>query len=135
MAIMRPPQGVRGGEGPPYGSEVSIFKMIKSIRKWIHFSKIAPFFLPKNPFFLRKPSKNWADFTGISDIFRKIILKFSIFMIPYKAIEIQVDSIIKLRKLSKESSKYSLDRGLLRRISEDPRFRQIFSICIRKSQW
>ena len=47
-----------------------------------------------------------------------------------------MDFIIKLRKLSEESSKYSLDReGLLRKITEDPKFRKIFSIYIRKSQW
>ena len=69
------------------------------------FFKKSNIFLAKNFFFfLRKFLKNWADFTGIFELFRKIILEFSIFMITYKAKEIhggfyyQVEKIIQ-RKL------------------------------------
>ena len=34
-----PPRRGSGGEGPPDDSEVSFFKTIQNIRKWIHFSK------------------------------------------------------------------------------------------------
>ena len=66
--------GGAGGEGPPDGSEVSFFKTIQSIRKLIDFSKISTFLLPKNPFFLRKPAKNCADFNEFL-IFSKNYLK------------------------------------------------------------
>ena len=46
-----PPAGGPGAEGPPDGSEVSFFKTMQSIRKWIEFSKISTFFLPKKIYF------------------------------------------------------------------------------------
>ena len=71
--------GGPGGYGPPDGSEVSFFKTIQSIRKWIHFSKIAHFFLTENTFFLdrkyifsNKNFKNRSYFTRISEYFGKI---------------------------------------------------------------
>ena len=60
-----PPAGGPGGLGPPDGSEVSFCQTMQSIRKWIEFSNISIFFLPKNRFFLRKNSKNWTYLTGI----------------------------------------------------------------------
>ena len=73
-----PPAGGPGGEGPPDGSEVSFFKTIQSIWKWIEFSKISIFFLPQKPFFLRKNSKNWTNLTRIYEFFRKIFENFQI---------------------------------------------------------
>ena len=67
-----PTQGVRGAKAPLDGSEVSFFKAIQSIRKWIHFSKIEHFFLPENPFFQWKIPK--------SDIFHK---NFCVFLKKY----------------------------------------------------
>ena len=52
-AIKRPRQGVRG-EGPPNSSEVSLCKTIQSIWKWIHFSKMATFFVPKRSILSKK---------------------------------------------------------------------------------
>ena len=49
-----PTAGGPGGEGPPDGSEVSFFKTIHSIWKWIHFSKMSTFFFPIDPFFPKK---------------------------------------------------------------------------------
>ena len=45
--------------------------------------------------FLRKLSKNGTDFTRISEVFRKIKLKFSIFMIHINPEKFPVDSIIR----------------------------------------
>ena len=64
-----PPRRGPGGEGPPDGSEVSFFQTMQSIRKWIEFSKISIFFLPKNLFFSKKKfeklnifDRNWWIF-------------------------------------------------------------------------
>ena len=54
--------------------------------------------MPEKIHFLRKLSKNGTDFTRISEFFRKIKLKFSIFMIHINPEKFPVDSIIKLRK-------------------------------------
>ena len=62
-------------------------------------------------FFLRKLSKNGIDFTRISEFFRKIILKFSIFMIPYKSREIRSGFYYQVEKIILKSSKNRLDRG------------------------
>ena len=74
-AITCPPQGSGGRSPPPVGSEVSFFQTIQSIRKWIEFSKISTFYLPKNLFFLRKISKNWKYLTGICEFFWNNYLK------------------------------------------------------------
>ena len=49
-----PPRRGSGGKGPPDGSEVSFFKTIQSIWKWIHFSKMSTFFFPKRSIFSKK---------------------------------------------------------------------------------
>ena len=65
------------------------------------FFKNINIFLPKNSFFLRKLSKNGTDFTKISEYFRKIILKLSIVMIPYKSREIPGEFYYLVEKLIK----------------------------------
>ena len=97
-AITRAPQGVRGRR-PQDGSEVSFFQTMQSIRKWIEFSKIATFFLPKKFIFSKKNSKNWTYLTGIYNFFRIIIWKFSYFMKPINPEKISVNSLIWLRNL------------------------------------
>ena len=87
-AITRPRQVVRGGEGPPDGSEVSFFKTMQSIRKAIQFSKISIFFLPKNFFFIRKISKNRTYLRGISEFFSNNYGKIFNFYDTYKSREI-----------------------------------------------
>ena len=52
-AIKRPRRG-SAGECPPDGSEVSFFKTIGSIWKWIHLSKMSTFLFPKRPIFSKK---------------------------------------------------------------------------------
>ena len=76
MAIMRPPQRVLGAEAPRMVSKFHFLKRFIVLAKESIFQKSATFFLPKNPFLLRKISKNGADFTGISYVFRMSILKF-----------------------------------------------------------
>ena len=80
-----------GGPGvaaaTPDGSEVSFFKMIQRIWKGINFSKRTTFFLPNTPCFLRKITKNWTDFRGISDFYQKNYLRIKVFMIPTKSRE------------------------------------------------
>ena len=74
-----PPQGVRGGN-PPDGREVSFFKTIQSIRKWIHFSKISTFFLSEKSIFSKKNFEKWNIFCKNFRTFSKNyfkILKFS----------------------------------------------------------
>ena len=101
--IKRPPQGFRGAKAPRMVVKFHFLKRFKVLENESIFQKVQHFSCRKLHFFLRKLSKNWADFTWISDIFRKI-LKFSIFMITYSAKEIhggfyyQVEKIIK-RKL------------------------------------
>ena len=90
-AITRPPHG-SGRRSPPDGSEVSFFKTIQSIWKWIHFSIIATFSWPKNPIFIRKISKNWTYFTRISEFLRKIILKFHLLWFPINPEKFSVNS-------------------------------------------
>ena len=68
--------GGPGGEGPPDASEVSFFKTIQSIRKWIHFSKIEHIFLPENPFFSKKNSKIGHISQEFLSFFLKKYLKF-----------------------------------------------------------
>ena len=103
-AIKRPSQGVRGRR-PPGWYRSFIFYNDSKYSKMNPFFKNSNIFLAKNPVFLRKLSKNWSDFTRISEFFRKIILKFSIFMILYKAKEIhggfyyQVEKILKILKI------------------------------------
>ena len=100
------PAGGPGANASPDGSEILFLKTIQSIRKWIHFSKITKFFLPKESIFLRNLSKSGKEFTKIFEFFRKIILDFSIFMILYKSREIPcefyylVEKLIKKRKNS-----------------------------------
>ena len=65
------------------------------------FFKKGNIFLAKKSIFSRKPSKNWADFTGISDILQKIIFKFSIFLISYKTTEIEVGFYYQVEKIIK----------------------------------
>ena len=93
-AITPPPAGGPGAKAPAYGSEVSFFKTIQSIRKWIHFSKISTFFLPEKFIFLGKISENWAYLTKISEFFRKIILNFQFLWYPINSEKFPVNSII-----------------------------------------
>ena len=95
---MRPPLGIRGRR-PPDGSEVSFFKTTQSIKKWIEFSQISPFFLPKVSIFLLKFLKNWTYLTGISEFFRIFIWKLSNFMKPINPEKFSVNCIIWLRNL------------------------------------
>ena len=69
-----PPQGVRGRR-PPDGSEVSFFKTIQSIIKWIHFSKISTFFLPEISIFSKKNFENLNIFYKNFWIFSKNYFK------------------------------------------------------------
>ena len=69
-----PPQG-SGGVGPPDGSVVSFFKTIQSIRKWIHFSKIATFFLPQKFIFSKTNLEKANIFNKSFWDFRSVILK------------------------------------------------------------
>ena len=59
-----PTAGGPGGEGPrpPDGSEVSFFKTIQSIWKWIHFSKMSTFFFPKRSIFSKKTFEKLSRF-------------------------------------------------------------------------
>ena len=102
--ITRPPQGVRG-QRPPDDSEVSIFKTIQSIRQWIHFSKIATFFLPRKSIFSTKTFEKWNRLYKNFLFFRKIILKFSIFMIHYKSREMSGEFYYLVEKLIKKAQK------------------------------
>ena len=86
-SIKRPPQGP-GGEGPPDGSEVSFFKTIQSIRKWIEFSKISIFFLPKKSNFSKKKFEKLNIFDRNLSIFSKNYLKIFKFYETYKSREI-----------------------------------------------
>ena len=108
-----PPAGGSGGR-PPDGSKVSFFKTMQSIRNWIQFSKISTFFLPKNLFFLRKIYKNWPYFTIISELFRKIILKFHFLWCHINPEKFSVNSNSNW-EIYKKKLKNSLDReGLLK---------------------
>ena len=97
-AITRPPQG-SGRRRPPDGSEVSFFRTMQSIWKWIEFSNISTFSCPKNLFFLRKISKNRTYLRKISEFFRIIIWTFSILMYPINPEKFSVNSIIWLGNL------------------------------------
>ena len=79
------------------------------------FFKNSKIFLAQKIHFPRKLSKNGTDFTRISEFFRKIILKISIFMIPYKSGEIPGEFYYLVKRNLSKSSKNSLDReGLLK---------------------
>ena len=70
--IKRPPQEVRGRR-PSGGSEVSFFKTIQDIWKWIRFSKMSTFYFPKDPFFPKKNLRKWNIFyKNFSIFFEKI---------------------------------------------------------------
>ena len=83
-----PPAGGPGGEGPPEGSEVSFFQTMQSIRKWIHFSKIATFFFPKRSIFSKKKLGKLNIFYKNFWIFSKNYYIISLVMIPSKSREI-----------------------------------------------
>ena len=83
-----PTAGGPGREGPPDGSEVSFFKTIQSIWKWIHFSKMSTFFFPKRSIFSKKNLGKLHIFCKNFYIFSKYYFKFSLFMISYKSREI-----------------------------------------------
>ena len=70
--ITRPRRGV---------AKFHFLKRFKVLENESIFQKSQAFASPKNPFLLRNISKNRAYFTRISELFRKIILEFSIFMI------------------------------------------------------
>ena len=74
-----PPAGGPGGEGPPDGIEVSFFKTIQSIRKWIYFSKISTFFLPENSFFSKEKFPKSGIFHKNFWVFLNKNLKFKFF--------------------------------------------------------
>ena len=64
------------------------------------FFKNINIFLAQNiHFFSTKTLENGIDFTRIPEFFRKIKLKFSIFMMHINPEKVSVDSIITLRKL------------------------------------
>ena len=77
-----------GGEGPQDGSEVSFFKTIQSIWRWIHFSKMSTFFFSERSIFSKKNFEKLNIFYKNFWFFSKNYLKISIFMIPYKSREI-----------------------------------------------
>ena len=79
-----------GGRRPPPqdGSEVSFFKTIQSIWKWINFSKKSTFFFLKISIFLRKNFWKLNIFYKNFWIFSKNYFKFSRFMKSYKFREI-----------------------------------------------
>ena len=84
-----PPVGGPGDEGPPpAGREVSFFKTIQSIWKWIHFSKMSTFSFPKRSIFSKKNFEELNIFYKNFWIFSKNYFKFSLFMICYKSREI-----------------------------------------------
>ena len=89
------------------GSEVHEGRVVRGSPR--RESNINIFLVPKIHL-LRKISKNWTYFTRISEFFRKIILNFSIFMIPYKSREILGEFYYLVEKFIKESSKNSLER-------------------------
>ena len=112
-AITRPPEGVRGRR-PPDGSEVSFFKTMQSIRKWIEFSKIATFFLPKKSIFSKKNFEKLNIFDGNFWIFSNHYLKIFNFYETYKSREIFGEFYYLIEKFMKKLKK-SLDReGLLK---------------------
>ena len=65
-AITRPPQGVGGGGSPRMVEKFKILKRFKELENESIFQKYHPFSCQKNPFFLRKISKNGTYFTKIS---------------------------------------------------------------------
>ena len=67
------PRRGSGGEGPQGGSEVSFLKRFKVFENEFIYQKGQHFSSPKDPFFLRKNSKNSTYLTGIYELFRKII--------------------------------------------------------------
>ena len=92
-AIRRHQQAVRGRR-PADGSEISFFKTMQSIRKWMHFSKISTIFLPKKSIFSTKNLKYCTYFTKISECFQKIILKFQFLWYPINSEKFSVNSNI-----------------------------------------
>ena len=78
-----------------------------------------PFFKNVNIFLAQKIHffyENFRKMEQISECFRKIILKISIFMIPYKSREIPREFLLSSCETYQKSSKNSLDReGLLKR--------------------
>ena len=83
-----PPRRGSWGRQPPDGSELSFYKTMQSIRKWIHFSKYQRFFLQKNPFFPKKNFENWTHFTRISVFFERLFKNLNFLEGPYKSREI-----------------------------------------------
>ena len=93
-----PARGPGGGaKAAPDCSEVLFIKTMQSIRKWFHFSKIATFFLAKNPFFLRK----------ISNI-QHISQEFLSFFENYLNIWIFLEGLYKSREIPEEFYFYYL---------------------------
>ena len=82
--IKRSLQGVRGAKD---GSEVSFFKTIQSIWKWIHFSKNVNIFLLQKINFLKNLEKLNIFYKNFW-IFSNTYFKFSFFTVPYKSREI-----------------------------------------------
>ena len=108
-----PSAGGPGAKAPRMVAKFHFFKTIQGI------SNIATFFLPKNPFFLRKLSKIEQILQEFLNFFGKIFLTFSIFMIIYKAREIHGGFYYQVEKIIKRKLKIQLRQR--RTIEEDQR--------------
>ena len=109
-----PPAGGPGAVAPrtlcegrsfSFSCNVSIFKTIKRIRKWINFQQYQNFSSLKIHFFLRKISNNWTSFTKFSEFFSTNNFK-NLLDGPYESREITyefyylVDKFIKKLKMA-----------------------------------
>ena len=84
------------------------------------FKNINIFLAQKIYFFLRKISKNLTYLTGISEVFRIIIWKFSIFMKPINPEKFSVNSRIWLRNLQWRRKEFFRGPGHLKAIKRPP---------------
>ena len=101
-----------GGEGLPEGSEVSFLKTIQSIWKWIHFTKMSPFFFPKRSIFKEKYRNIEYILQKYLNFFEKLFfVNFHFLWYPRNSLRILISNW----EIYEQSSKNSLYReGLLK---------------------